>query len=72
MKIAAEHTPIRDTRGRHGRVCQELAGYQPNYLRLAAMLDFTPRTALSNIDERGIDPALNYLFGRRKQEQSSQ
>jgi hypothetical protein len=26
----------------------------------------------SNIDERGVDPALNYLFGKRKQEQSSQ
>ena len=25
----------------------------------------------SNIDERGVDPALNYLFGKRKQEQSS-
>jgi hypothetical protein len=24
----------------------------------------------SNIDERGVDPALNYLFGKRKQEQS--
>jgi hypothetical protein len=22
----------------------------------------------SNIDERGVDPALNYLFGKRKQE----
>jgi hypothetical protein len=25
----------------------------------------------SNIDERGVDPALNYLFGKRQQEQSS-
>jgi hypothetical protein len=25
----------------------------------------------SNIDERGVDPALNYLFGKRKQEQQS-
>jgi hypothetical protein len=26
----------------------------------------------SNIDERGVDPALTYLFGKRKQEQSGQ
>jgi hypothetical protein len=33
----------------------------------------TPNGPLwSNIDERGVDPALNYLFGKRKQEQSSQ
>jgi hypothetical protein len=33
----------------------------------------TPNGPLwSNIDERGVDPALNYLFGKRKEEQSSQ
>jgi hypothetical protein len=33
----------------------------------------TPNGPLwSNIDERGVDPALNYLFGKRKQEQSGQ
>jgi hypothetical protein len=32
----------------------------------------TPNGPLwSDIDERGVDPALNYLFGKRKQEQSS-
>jgi hypothetical protein len=33
----------------------------------------TPNGPLwSNIDERGVDPALNYLFGKRKQEHSGQ
>jgi hypothetical protein len=33
----------------------------------------TPNGPLwSNIDERGVDPALNYLFGKRKQERSGQ
>ena len=33
----------------------------------------TPNGPLwSNLDERGVDFALNYLFGKRKQEQSSQ
>jgi hypothetical protein len=31
-----------------------------------------PQNIWSNIDERGVDPALNYLFEKRKQEQSSQ